>query len=121
MCSHDAYEVPSLWPAADGAPACLYLPPVRASVPLAGVQEQMVCMAVTSDLGKRLLREYCLPEAFCLLQSLRNVRAACRRQVKACRLRVPPPRGEPPPAERALRSRRYARACSLRIVTRRSP
>lgn len=37
------------------------------------LQEEMVCMAVTSDLGKKLLREYCLPEAFSLLQALRNL------------------------------------------------
>ena len=32
----------------------------------------MAGRAVTSDLGKKLLREYCLPETFVLLQARRG-------------------------------------------------
>ena len=36
-------------------------------------EKKMVGRAVTSDLGKKLLREYCLPETFTLLQALRDM------------------------------------------------
>ena len=39
----------------------------------ARLKEQMVCMAVTSELGKRFLKEYCVPETFALLQALRRL------------------------------------------------
>jgi len=36
-------------------------------------EKRMVGRAVTSDLGKKLLREYCLPETFVLLEALREL------------------------------------------------
>ena len=36
-------------------------------------QQAMVRLAITSELGKKLLRQYCLPETFALLQGLRNL------------------------------------------------
>ena len=36
-------------------------------------EKKMVGRAVTSDLGKKLLREYCLPETFILLQAMRDM------------------------------------------------
>jgi hypothetical protein len=36
-------------------------------------EKKMASRAVTSDLGKKLLREYCLPETFVLLQALRDL------------------------------------------------
>ena len=37
------------------------------------MEKKMVGRAVTSDIGKKLLREYCLPETFVLLQALRDL------------------------------------------------
>lgn len=37
------------------------------------VEKRMVGRAVTSDLGKKLLREFCLPETFTMLQALREL------------------------------------------------
>ena len=36
-------------------------------------EKKMVGRAVTSDLGKKILREYCLPETFTLLQAMRDL------------------------------------------------
>lgn len=36
-------------------------------------EKKLVGRAVTSDLGKKLLREYCLPETFSLLQAMRDM------------------------------------------------
>ena len=36
-------------------------------------EKKLVGRAVTSDLGKKLLREYCLPDTFVLLQAMRDV------------------------------------------------
>ena len=36
-------------------------------------EKRMVGRAVTSDLGKKLLREYCLPETFVMLEALREL------------------------------------------------
>jgi len=36
-------------------------------------EKRMVGRAVTSDIGKKLLREYCLPETFILLEALREL------------------------------------------------
>ena len=37
------------------------------------VEKKLVGRAVTSELGKKLLREYCLPETFTLLQAMRDM------------------------------------------------
>ena len=36
-------------------------------------EKRMASRAITSDLGKKLLREFCLPETFTLLEALRNL------------------------------------------------
>lgn len=36
-------------------------------------EKKLVANAVTSDVGKKLLREYCLPETFTLLQAMRDM------------------------------------------------
>jgi len=38
-----------------------------------GAEKKMIGRAVTTDLGKKLLREYCLPETFSVLQAMRDM------------------------------------------------
>jgi hypothetical protein len=50
------------------------------------VEKSMAGRAVTSDLGKKILREYCQPETFTLLQAMRGLASADPR--------VPPKQGQ---------------------------